>query len=171
MSKGEHRRFTAEQKLEILRQAEQPGVTVSAVCRRHSLAPSVLPVARGGAEAGCEARAAQRRYGGAAQGADPAHGSRDRGDYGGELGAQKIRMARGKEIASPRRQIPCRKSSETASIARNTRISTAINSSSKSFLVHGYTMCTGRNYSPRKLVSNFVRLSTMPGRPESCKAA
>ena len=42
MSKGEHRRFTAEQKLEILREAEQPGVTASAVCRRHSLAPSVF---------------------------------------------------------------------------------------------------------------------------------
>lgn len=42
MSKGEHRRFTAEQKLEILREAEQPGVTVSAVCRRHALAPSVF---------------------------------------------------------------------------------------------------------------------------------
>ena len=42
MSKREHRRFTAEQKLEILRETEQPGVTVSEVCRRHSLAPSVL---------------------------------------------------------------------------------------------------------------------------------
>ena len=42
MSKREHRRFTAEQKLEILREAEQPGVTVSAVCRCHGLAPSVF---------------------------------------------------------------------------------------------------------------------------------
>ena len=42
MSKGEQRRFTAEQKLEILREAEQPGVTVSEVCRRHALAPSVF---------------------------------------------------------------------------------------------------------------------------------
>ena len=42
MSKGEHRRFMAEQKLEILREAEQPGVTVSAVCRWHALAPSVF---------------------------------------------------------------------------------------------------------------------------------
>ena len=42
MSKREHRRFTAEQKLEILREAEQPGVTVSAVCRRHALAASVF---------------------------------------------------------------------------------------------------------------------------------
>jgi transposase-like protein len=42
MSKGEHRRFTAEQKLEILREAEQSGVTVSQVCRRNALAPSVF---------------------------------------------------------------------------------------------------------------------------------
>ncbi len=42
MSKGKHRRFTAEQKLGILRQAEQPGVTVSEVCRRNRLAPSVF---------------------------------------------------------------------------------------------------------------------------------
>jgi transposase len=42
MSKREHRRFTAEQKLQILREAEQPGVTVSAVCRRNDLAPSVF---------------------------------------------------------------------------------------------------------------------------------
>ena len=42
MSKGEQRRFTAEQKLEILREAEQPGVTVSEVCRRNGLAPSVF---------------------------------------------------------------------------------------------------------------------------------
>ena len=52
MSKSEHRRFTAEQKLEILREAEQPGVTVSEVCRRHGLAPSVFyrwrAVAQGG---------------------------------------------------------------------------------------------------------------------------
>ena len=52
MSKGEHRRFTAEQKIAILREAEQPGVTVSEVCRRHGLAPSVFyrwrAVAQGG---------------------------------------------------------------------------------------------------------------------------
>lgn len=42
MSKREYRRFTAEQKLEILREAEQLGVTLSEVCRRHSLSPSVL---------------------------------------------------------------------------------------------------------------------------------
>jgi len=52
MSKREYRRFTAEQKIEILREADQPGVTVSAVCRRHGLAPAVLyrwrAVAQGG---------------------------------------------------------------------------------------------------------------------------
>ena len=52
MSKREHRRFTAEQKLEILREADQPGVTVSEVCRRHALAVSVFyrwrAVAQGG---------------------------------------------------------------------------------------------------------------------------
>ena len=42
MSKREHRRFTAEQKLQILPEAEQPGVTVSEVCRRNGLAPSVF---------------------------------------------------------------------------------------------------------------------------------
>lgn len=42
MSKREYRRFTAEQKLEILREAEQPGVTVSEGCRRHNLSPSML---------------------------------------------------------------------------------------------------------------------------------
>jgi len=42
MSKREHRRFTAEQKLEILKEADQPGVTVSEVCRRHALAVSVF---------------------------------------------------------------------------------------------------------------------------------
>jgi transposase-like protein len=52
MSKGEHRRFTAEHKIEILREAEQPGVTISEVCRRHGLAASVFyrwrAVAQGG---------------------------------------------------------------------------------------------------------------------------
>ena len=63
MSQREHRRFTAEQKLEILREAEQPGVTVSEVCRRHSLAPSVLyrwrAVAQSGSATGLK-RDAQR---------------------------------------------------------------------------------------------------------------
>jgi transposase len=39
---GEHRRFTAEQKLSILKEAEQPGVTISEVCRRHGVAPSLF---------------------------------------------------------------------------------------------------------------------------------
>jgi transposase-like protein len=42
MGKRAYRQFTAEQKLEILREADQPGVRVSEVCRRHGLAPSVL---------------------------------------------------------------------------------------------------------------------------------
>lgn len=40
MSKREYRRFTAEQKLEILKAAEQPGVTISEVCRKHGLSPA-----------------------------------------------------------------------------------------------------------------------------------
>jgi hypothetical protein len=42
MSKREYRRFTAEQKIEILRAADQPRVTVSEVCRCHGPAQSVL---------------------------------------------------------------------------------------------------------------------------------
>lgn len=64
MSKGEHRQFTAEQKLEILREAEQPGVTVSAVCRRHGLAPSVFyrwrAVADNGSAAALKSEAKRR---------------------------------------------------------------------------------------------------------------
>jgi transposase-like protein len=52
MNKREYRRFTADQNIEILREADQPGVTVSEVCRRHGLSPSVLyrwrAVAQGG---------------------------------------------------------------------------------------------------------------------------
>jgi transposase len=64
MSKREYRRFTAEQKIEILREADQPGVTVSEVCRRHGLAPSVLyrwrAVAQGGSAVALK-RDAQRK--------------------------------------------------------------------------------------------------------------
>lgn len=64
MSKREYRRFTAEQKLEILREAEQPGVTASEVCRRHGLSPSVLyrwrAVAQGGSAVALK-RDAQRK--------------------------------------------------------------------------------------------------------------
>lgn len=66
MSQREYRRFTAEQKLEILREADQPGVTVSEVCRRHGLAPSVFyrwrAVAQGGSAAALR-REAQRTPG------------------------------------------------------------------------------------------------------------
>src|ERR1700737_1119062 len=52
LAKREHRRFTAEQKLEILREADQPGVPVSEGCRRPGLSPSVFyrwrAVAQGG---------------------------------------------------------------------------------------------------------------------------
>jgi transposase-like protein len=64
MSKREYRRFTAEQKIEILRETDQPGVTVSEVCRRHGLAPSVLyrwqAVAQGGSAVALK-RDARRR--------------------------------------------------------------------------------------------------------------
>lgn len=39
---GTRNRYSLEQKLEILREADQPGVSVSEVCRRHTLAPSVF---------------------------------------------------------------------------------------------------------------------------------
>jgi transposase len=37
-SKGKQRRFTAEEKQAILLEAEQPGVTITAVCRKHAIA-------------------------------------------------------------------------------------------------------------------------------------
>ncbi len=40
--KRKYRRFTTEEKLAILREAEQPGVTAAAVCRKHALSPNVL---------------------------------------------------------------------------------------------------------------------------------
>jgi transposase len=64
MDKKTHRRHTAEQKLEVLKEAEQPGVTISEVCRRHSLAPSVFYRWRAVSQTGSEAalkRDAQRR--------------------------------------------------------------------------------------------------------------
>ena len=41
MSKREYRRFSAESKVGDLKVAEQPGVSVSAMCRKNSLSPSV----------------------------------------------------------------------------------------------------------------------------------
>jgi len=42
MSKREYRRFTAEQKIEILREADQPGVTVERGVSAPRMSPSVL---------------------------------------------------------------------------------------------------------------------------------
>lgn len=42
MSKRTYRRFTAEEKIGILKEAEQPGVTAAEVCRKHGIAPSLL---------------------------------------------------------------------------------------------------------------------------------
>lgn len=42
MAKRTYRRFTAEEKLAILKEAEQPGVTAAEVCRKHSISPSLL---------------------------------------------------------------------------------------------------------------------------------
>lgn len=39
-SEGKQRAFTAEEKSAILKEAEQPGVTISAVCRKHRIAPT-----------------------------------------------------------------------------------------------------------------------------------
>lgn len=64
MSKREHRRFTAEQKIEILRESDQPGVTISE-----------------GSAMRTDGRMMRRR---AAQSRDGANASGDRGDHGGE---------------------------------------------------------------------------------------
>ena len=42
MPKREYGRFTSEQALEILKVAEQPGLSVSEIWRKHSLSPSVF---------------------------------------------------------------------------------------------------------------------------------
>ena len=42
MAKRVYRRFTAEEKMQILKEAEQPGVTVAEVCRKHGMTPSLL---------------------------------------------------------------------------------------------------------------------------------
>ena len=63
MEKRETRtRYTAQQKVEILREAEQPGVTVSEVCRRRGLAPSVFYRWRAVAETGSASALKQDAY-------------------------------------------------------------------------------------------------------------
>jgi transposase-like protein len=42
MAERKHRKFTAEEKIQILKEAEQPGTTIAQVCRKHGLAPSVF---------------------------------------------------------------------------------------------------------------------------------
>lgn len=62
MAKRNYRRFTAEEKLAILKEAEQPGVTTAEVCRKHSISPSLLyswrAVAQDGAGTPSSARTA-----------------------------------------------------------------------------------------------------------------
>ena len=45
MSEREYRRFTAEQKLKILKVAEQPGLSVSELCRTQLIAVSISSLA------------------------------------------------------------------------------------------------------------------------------
>lgn len=52
--KGKHRRFTAEEKRAILAEAEQPGVTITAVCRKHRIAVTQFYRWRAVAEQGLE---------------------------------------------------------------------------------------------------------------------
>ncbi|MCB9730830.1 MAG: transposase [Deltaproteobacteria bacterium] len=40
--KRQYRRFTVEEKLAILKESEQPGVTAAAVCRKHAISPNLL---------------------------------------------------------------------------------------------------------------------------------
>ena len=53
-STGKHRRFTAEEKRAILAEAEQPGVTISAVCRKHRIAATQFYRWRAVAQAGAD---------------------------------------------------------------------------------------------------------------------
>jgi transposase len=54
-SRGKQRRFTAEEKRAILTEAEQPGVTITAVCRKHGIAATQFYRWRAVAEQGVEA--------------------------------------------------------------------------------------------------------------------
>ena len=42
MANRKNRRFTADEKVQILKEAEQPGVSIAEVCRKHGLSPSVF---------------------------------------------------------------------------------------------------------------------------------
>lgn len=42
MDKRSYRRFTAEEKRTILEQAQQPGVTMSEVCRKNQVSPGLV---------------------------------------------------------------------------------------------------------------------------------
>jgi transposase len=42
MTKRSYRRFTAEEKKAILDEAQQPGVTLSEVCRKHQVSPALV---------------------------------------------------------------------------------------------------------------------------------
>ena len=42
MEKRSYRRFTAEEKRTILEETRQPGVTLSEVCRKHSVSPALV---------------------------------------------------------------------------------------------------------------------------------
>jgi len=42
MKKRSYRRFTAEEKRTILEETRQPGVTLSEVCRKHSVSPALV---------------------------------------------------------------------------------------------------------------------------------
>ena len=69
-SKGKQRRFTAEEKRVILAEAEQPGVTITAVCRKHRIAATQFYCWRAVAEQGVEAALKADRRGRRKAGAD-----------------------------------------------------------------------------------------------------
>ncbi len=42
MNKRKYRRFTTDEKRMILTEVQQPGVTLSEVCRKHSVSPALV---------------------------------------------------------------------------------------------------------------------------------
>jgi len=74
MAKREYRRFTVEQKQEVLRMSVQPGVSVSEVCRKFGVAPSVFYSWRAVAQKGSAVALKQegRRSSGATAGSEEA---------------------------------------------------------------------------------------------------